>query len=946
MTDTAKANAYRKDAEAGDPEAQFNLACAYANGRGVPQDDAQAMQWYRKASAQGHTGAQNNIGWMYDAGRGVTKDGAEAVRWYRKAADHGNPYAQNNLGLKYENGTGVPKDITEAGRWYRMAADQGHAQAKENLARLTPLIEERARLIASPSPKSRVGPPASDEGSSKPSKAPSHQHEMPECKTLLDACTPLVYVHNAFRISGLAVDAAARDIKRRIDDLKHAEELGDAETEHTHAFALDPPPTIEHIREAAQSLHDPERRIVEEFFWFWPAQWGGGRSDPALTALGTGDKDTAFKTWSSALANGNGAAAVVAKHNLAVMYHLVALDSEHYAMESDLTPDQLQTIAKYWRTSFKWWEDLTTDETFWSLVTDRIRMHNDPRLTTGLARRMRSTLPEALDKINAMLAIAFFEKGKHDLGKNHVTYMLETHQGQDDVAKTVGIVTKPLKTRIANAVEKARTAAERDPKKAAQSARDLLNAVAEPLKIIRMILPPADHERIDLCDSVASACLDCAMAVGRATDEWDDTLDLLDKSLTLAMSDQTRKDIETAKSDAHIRRDLSHPKVKELLEVVRRAGNLERRAKLTELFTCTPGLLSEVWRCCGKNSRAYEFCADTVAGKLREIAIEIHNAAGNATSQGTTIKFLVLSIEIHDRAASLACSVAMKERFREDESALGEVRVTLANRGMREAVRADLIREGLLPVWGNDGSPAPVLEQYRKETLGKRGDTGPQHPPPVPPHLRREHVGTPVSPSTGTNAAEAGQKKKSSNTGCLVVAVIAVIGVIIYAVSQSSSTSSTRSNYSSSGGRPSSYAPSPRPAFNEPAMALPYNGAVQRYSTAEAVAPLRIVTRSSGEHYYVKLQDYYSGRAVATVFVHGGSAAEIEVPVGSCTLKYAAGRTWYGPEYLFGPDTAYSKADQRFDFQVVGNQVSGYTVELYLQRDGNLRTSRISASEF
>lgn len=365
-----------------------------------------------------------------------------------------------------------------------------------------------------------------------------------ECRALLDACTPLVYVHNAFRISGLAVDATARDIKRRIDDLKHAEELGDSEVEHTHAFALDPAPTLEHIREAARRLQDPERRIIEELFWFWPNEWGGGRADHSLTALSNGDKDTAFKTWSSALSNGNGASHVVAKHNLAVMYQLVALDSEQLALEHDLTPDQHQTIAKYWRTSFNWWEDLTADEMFWSLISDRIRMMDDPRLTTGFSRRMRTTFPEALDKINAMLAVAFFEKGKLDLGRNHVTYMLETHQGLDDVPKTLAIVTKPLKTRIESSVEKARTAAQREPKKAAQGARDLLNAVAEPIKIIKMILPTTDHERIDLCDSVAETCLTCQIAFARETKDWDTSLQLLDTAKAYAASEETKGRLE------------------------------------------------------------------------------------------------------------------------------------------------------------------------------------------------------------------------------------------------------------------------------------------------------------------------------------------------------------------------------------------------------------------
>ena len=102
----------------------------YAEGRGVTQDHAQALEWYRRAAAQGHAGAQNGLGIAYALGQGVTRDDAEAVRWYRRAAEQEDAAAQVNLASAYAGGRGVPRDDAEAVRWYRRAAEHGNASAQ------------------------------------------------------------------------------------------------------------------------------------------------------------------------------------------------------------------------------------------------------------------------------------------------------------------------------------------------------------------------------------------------------------------------------------------------------------------------------------------------------------------------------------------------------------------------------------------------------------------------------------------------------------------------------------------------------------------------------------------------------------------------------------------------------------------------------------------------
>jgi TPR repeat protein len=116
-------HAYRRGE--GHAAAQYHLGLLYANGQGVPKDDARARQWYEKAANQEHAEAQVSLGSLYDYGRGGPQDFKIAVRWYRRAANQRNDLAQRRLGLLYERGDGVPKDYVQAYMWYKLGAANG-----------------------------------------------------------------------------------------------------------------------------------------------------------------------------------------------------------------------------------------------------------------------------------------------------------------------------------------------------------------------------------------------------------------------------------------------------------------------------------------------------------------------------------------------------------------------------------------------------------------------------------------------------------------------------------------------------------------------------------------------------------------------------------------------------------------------------------------------------
>jgi hypothetical protein len=116
-------------AEQGDANSQFGLGSLYANGWGVPLDDARALEWYESAANQGHAEAQYSLGVMYQNGWGVEQSDAETLKWVQMAADGGFPAAHRALGDLYANGIGVDYDAVQARRWYATGAALGDSQS-------------------------------------------------------------------------------------------------------------------------------------------------------------------------------------------------------------------------------------------------------------------------------------------------------------------------------------------------------------------------------------------------------------------------------------------------------------------------------------------------------------------------------------------------------------------------------------------------------------------------------------------------------------------------------------------------------------------------------------------------------------------------------------------------------------------------------------------------
>ncbi len=158
----------------GNPIDMDDVAWAFFEGKGVPQDKAQAIVWWTKAAELGDAQSQYNLGKCHEYGEGVSRNIAEAQRWYAEAekprngqpssyikqvtgsddptrgmtpeiktlydkAQEGNVEAELKIAFCYYDGDGVARNHTEARRWFAKAAEHGNETARRLLPKFQPM---------------------------------------------------------------------------------------------------------------------------------------------------------------------------------------------------------------------------------------------------------------------------------------------------------------------------------------------------------------------------------------------------------------------------------------------------------------------------------------------------------------------------------------------------------------------------------------------------------------------------------------------------------------------------------------------------------------------------------------------------------------------------------------------------------------------------------------
>jgi hypothetical protein len=485
-----------------------------------------------------------------------------------------------------------------------------------------------------------------------------------ECLPLLNAAHLDIYRENTFRIAGISVDASEREIKKQAGRLKMREELlGQDEDGTAHAYALRPAPSVDQIRAAMQRLKEPEQRLIDEFFWFWPKEFGKSEEDPAIQALQRGDGTTAHGIWSNEAVNP--ATGYVAIHNLAILYHLVALDWTLEDLKTGVDTEREAKIEAYWRSAFHYWEHVATHDDIWNMIKTRVQALDDPRLTTGFVRRMRASLPEAFDKINAEAALKFAEAGRMDWARKHIDFMNETHQGLDDVEKTSLLVLAPAKRRVQQLTQRGKEESAKDPSEGLNVAERLVASCGAIKHLFDIFHTHAAEHNETLFDEVAEQINLSLVNHGKHTGENSQHIHLLEAALAFASDAQLRellqKNISIRRKNAHYQKQ--SPLLEQMLAM--RKSKQVASQRLVQMRGLIIPRVKESPAHIDGNSDLHEMCAET----LRDIGISAHNADHDFE---TSLAALQL-------AAEFAQSDELKLRLSKDEDTI------LSNKRARQA---------------------------------------------------------------------------------------------------------------------------------------------------------------------------------------------------------------------------------------------------------------------
>lgn len=373
---------------------------------------------------------------------------------------------------------------------------------------------------------------------------PSSTLQDPCCsKTLLEVATPDLYCSNAFRVLGIPVTVTPADLSKHQKQLFLMAKIGVVSPSRTQGYLpLKLAPDADAIRKATQRLLEPESRLIDEIFWFWPLNGQDPHADMTQANRWPTNVTDTVDIWSKLLDNKT--YQHIAHHNLAVYHHALALDLNSDGDNASVHPVAMTTRSDHWCRALQHWRAVAEDDTFWRHIAVRVREIDDPRLTADTVRRLRHTLPEAVLRISASLAVRAAKMGD---AVPHVAHMRSSGFQPAIIAAVLERAVSPLVDQIKAVCEPVQAKAEADPDHADELIRRVVDDTRPLIQAIDAVLEQADPLRGNASNTVARVIRESAVILVNKTGNWERCLQLVALAQKYAVDEdlhaQLREDI-------------------------------------------------------------------------------------------------------------------------------------------------------------------------------------------------------------------------------------------------------------------------------------------------------------------------------------------------------------------------------------------------------------------
>ncbi len=218
---------------------------------------------------------------------------------------------------------------------------------------------------------------------------------------LLNLLTKELYQVNPFRVLSLPINASMKQIGRKKKSLGLRVKLETTPAQiRAGLLPLEPAPDRDLINKSIEQLRNPHSRLIYGLFWFWPLNRS---KNEGVNLLYEKKLKNALKYWHKK--ESLDSSGCISKHNMAIVYHLTAIDIEHDIIKDVATEKEIETCNSLWKSTYTRWVDLINSDFFEDCLSEHLKNIDGIRLTSDVVRKICQTLPRALLSINAELAV-------------------------------------------------------------------------------------------------------------------------------------------------------------------------------------------------------------------------------------------------------------------------------------------------------------------------------------------------------------------------------------------------------------------------------------------------------------------------------------------------------------------------------------------------------------